>query len=69
MATYDNSCRIATRNAPFCGRPLHCIPGLKRMGHFLTSFRNDDLSGKGAFSSPNVKNGLNIINLLCFIWL
>nr|DAE22345.1 MAG TPA: hypothetical protein [Siphoviridae sp. ctETl1] len=27
MATYDNSCRIATRNAPFSGEPLHCITG------------------------------------------
>ena len=27
MATYDNSCRIATRNAPFSGEPLHFISG------------------------------------------
>ena len=27
MATYDNSYRIATRNAPFSGEPLHFISG------------------------------------------
>lgn len=27
MATYDNSSRIATRNAPFSGEPLHFISG------------------------------------------